>query len=84
MVEKSTHLEHLNEKLMQCTNELEASNNKIDILTKKVQELENERLITEKKVTDMSNKNHELSKLLQKIKDSLSKKEQVQLTFLLY
>lgn len=69
---------------MQCSNELEASNNKIDILSKKVQELDNERLTAEKKATDMSNTNHELSKLLQKMKDSLSKKEQVQLTFLLH
>ncbi|KMQ95178.1 protein cip2a [Lasius niger] len=77
VVEKSTNLEHLNEKLMQCSNELEASNNKIDILSKKVQELDNERLTAEKKATDMSNTNHELSKLLQKMKDSLSKKEQI-------
>lgn len=84
MIEKSTDLKHLNEKLTQCTNELETSNKKIDTLKVKIQELDNERSTAEKKATDMSNKNHELSKLLQKLKDSLSKKEQVQLIFLLY
>lgn len=63
---------------MECTKELEISNNKIDVLNKKVKELDNERLIIEAKATDMGNKNHELNKLLQKMKDSLSKKEQVQ------
>lgn len=77
VVEKSATLENLNEKLMQYTQELEASNNKNDILNKKVQELDNERLTADAKVVDMTNKNHELSKLLQKMKDSLSKKEQV-------
>lgn len=77
MIEKSTDLKHLNEKLMQCTNELETSNKKVDTLKVKIQELDTERLTAEKKATDMSNKNHELSKLLQKLKDSLSKKEQV-------
>lgn len=77
MVEKSTNLEHLNEKLMQYTKEMEASNSRIEILSKKIQELDNERLSAEAKVTDMSNKNHELTKLLQKMKDSISKKEQV-------
>jgi len=77
VVEKSANLEDLNEKLSQRTKELEASNNEIDILSKKVKELDNERLIAEAKATDMGNKNHELSKLLQKMKDSLSKKEQV-------
>lgn len=81
VIEKSTNLEDLNEKLTQCTKELEASNNKIDVLSKKVKELDNERLTAEAKVTDMGNKNHELSKLLQKMKDSLSKKEQVQYFF---
>lgn len=76
-MEKSTNLENLNEKLTQLTRELETSNNKIDILNKKVNELDNERLTAETKATDMSNKNHELSKLLQKMKESLSKKEQV-------
>lgn len=69
---------------MQCTSELEASNNKINILSNKIQELDNERLIGEKKVIDMSNKNHELNKHLQNMKDSLSKKEQVKLAFLLH
>ncbi|GAB1866513.1 Protein KIAA1524-like protein [Camponotus japonicus] len=77
VTEKSANLEHLNKKLIQCTNELEASNSKINILNKKIQELDNERLTAEKKVTDMSNKNHELSKHLQNMKDSLSKKEQI-------
>jgi len=81
VTEKSANLEHLNKKLIQCTNELEASNSKINILNKKIQELDNERLTAEKKVTDMSNKNHELSKHLQNMKDSLSKKEQVKLAF---
>lgn len=76
-MEKSTNLEDLNEKLMQRTKELEASNNKIDMLSKRVKELDNERLTAEAKATDMSDKNHELSKLLQKMKESLSKKEQV-------
>lgn len=77
MAEKSTNLEHLNEKLTQCIKDLDDSNNKIDILTKKIKELDNELLIAEAKATDMSNKNHELSKLLQKMQDSLSKREQV-------
>ncbi|XP_029668888.1 uncharacterized protein LOC115238883 [Formica exsecta] len=77
VIEKSTDLKHLNEKLTQCTNELETSNKKIDTLRVKIQELDNERSTAEKKATDMSNKNHELSKLLQKLKDSLSKKEQI-------
>lgn len=77
-MEKSTNLEDLNEKLTQLTKELEISNHKIDILNKKVKELDNERLTAEAKATDMGNKNHELSKLLQKMKESLSKKEQVQ------
>ncbi|KAG5317679.1 CIP2A protein, partial [Pseudoatta argentina] len=77
VAEKSTNLENLNEKLTQCTKDLEDSNNKIDILTKKIKELDNELLIAEAKATDMSNKNHELSKLLQKMQDSLSKKEQI-------
>jgi len=77
VAEKSTNLENLNEKLTQCTKDLEDSNNKIDILTKKIKELDNELLIAEAKATDMSNKNHELSKLLQKMQDSLGKKEQV-------
>ncbi|XP_025991978.2 uncharacterized protein LOC105203182 [Solenopsis invicta] len=75
--EKSINLEDLSEKLTQCTKELETSNNKIDVLSKKVKELDNERLTAEAKATDMGNKNHELSKLLQKMKDSLSKKEQI-------
>lgn len=78
MIEKSTNLEDLNEKLTQCTKELQDSNNKIDTLSTKVKDVDNERLTAEAKATDMSNKNHELSKLLQKMKDSLSKKEQVQ------
>lgn len=78
VTEKSTNLENLNEKLIQLTKELEVSNHKNDLLNKKVMELDNERLTAEAKATDMSNKNHELSKLLQKMKDSLSKKEQVQ------
>lgn len=78
MIEKATNLEDLNEKLMQRTQELEASNNKIDTLSKKVKELDNERLTAEAKAMDMGNKNHELSKFLQKMKESLSKKEQVQ------
>ncbi|KAL6439326.1 hypothetical protein ACFW04_003886 [Cataglyphis niger] len=77
VIEKSTDLKHLNEKLMQCTNELETSNKKVDTLKIKIQELDSERLTAEKKATDMSNKNQELSKLLQKLKDSLSKKEQI-------
>ncbi|KYN00114.1 PREDICTED: protein CIP2A homolog [Cyphomyrmex costatus] len=77
VAEKSTNLENLNEKLIQCTKDLEASNNKIDILNKKIKELDNECLIAETKATDMGNKNHELSKLLQKMQDSLSKKEQI-------
>ncbi|XP_072765120.1 protein CIP2A homolog L [Anoplolepis gracilipes] len=77
VTEKSTNLKQLNEKLMQCTNELEANNNKINTLNIKIQELDNERLTAEKKATDMDNKNHELSKLLQKMKDSLGKKEQI-------
>lgn len=77
-MEKSTNVEQLNERLAQRTQELETSNNKIDTLNKKIQELNNERLIVEAKVADMSNTNHELSKLLQKMKDSLTKKEQVQ------
>ncbi|KAL6260355.1 hypothetical protein P5V15_007885 [Pogonomyrmex californicus] len=77
VIEKSTNLEDLNVKLVQRTEELEASNNKIDILSKKIKELDNERLIADAKATDMGNKNHELSKLLQKLKDSLSKKEQI-------
>lgn len=76
-MEKSTNLENLNEKLLQLTKELEVSNHKIDLLNKKVKELDNERLTAEAKATDMGNKNHELSKLLQKMKESLSKKEQV-------
>lgn len=76
-------MERLNKKLIQYTNELETSNNKINILNKKIQELDNERLTAEKKATDMSNKNYELNKHLQNIKDSLSKKEQVKLVFLL-
>jgi len=67
----------LNENLLQRTKELQASNNKIDILNKRIQELDNEHLVAEAKITDMSNKNHELTKLLQKMKDSLGKKEQV-------
>lgn len=77
VVEKSTNLEHLNERLAQRTKELEASNNKIDVLNRKVQELDNERSTVEAKAVDMNNKNHELSKLLQKLKDSLAKKEHV-------
>ncbi|KYQ57917.1 Protein CIP2A [Trachymyrmex zeteki] len=77
VAEKSTNLEHLNEKLTQCIKDLDDSNNKIDILTKKIKELDNELLIAEAKATDMSNKNHELSKLLQKMQDSLSKREQI-------
>ncbi|EFN73679.1 Protein KIAA1524-like protein [Camponotus floridanus] len=77
VTEKSANLEHLNKKLIQCTNELEASKSKINILNKKIQELDNERLTAEKKATDINNKNHELSKHLQNIKDSLSKKEQI-------
>jgi len=67
----------LNENLLQRTKELQASNNKIDTLNKRIQELDNEHLAAEAKITDMSNKNHELTKLLQKMKDSLGKKEQV-------
>lgn len=78
MIEKSTNLEELNEKLIRRTKELEASNSKIDILNEKLKELDNERLTAETKATDMGNKNHELSKLLQKLKESHSKKEQVQ------
>ncbi|XP_011872879.1 PREDICTED: uncharacterized protein LOC105564808 [Vollenhovia emeryi] len=77
VVEKSTNLENLNEKLFKCTKELEASNNKINILDKQMKELSNECSIAEAKATDMGNKNHELSKLLQKMKESLSKKEQL-------
>lgn len=77
MVEKSANVEHLNEKLIQRTKELETSNNRIEILNKEIQKLNNERLSAEAKVTDMGNKNHELTKLLQKMKDSLGKKEQV-------
>ncbi|XP_071564296.1 uncharacterized protein [Temnothorax nylanderi] len=77
VIEKSANVENLNEKLIQRTKELEASNNQIDILSKKVKELDNERLAAEAKAMDMGNKNHELSKLLQKVKESLSKKEQI-------
>jgi len=77
VVEKSTNLEQLNEKLMQRTKEVEVSNNRIELLSKEIQEVDSERLSAQAKVTDMNNKNHELTKLLQKMKDSLSKKEQV-------
>lgn len=77
-MEKSTNVEHLNERLTQRTNELEISNNKIELLNRRVQELDNERVTAETKATDMNNVNRELNKVVQKMKDSLSKKEQVQ------
>jgi len=70
-------VEQLNENLVQRTKELQVCNNKIDTLNKRIQELENEYLAAEAKIMDISNKNHELTKLLQKMKDSLGKKEQV-------
>lgn len=81
VVEKSANVELLNERLAQRTNELEVSNNKIDMLNRRVQELDNERLTAETRATDMNNMNRELNKAVQKMKDSLSKKEQVQRYF---
>lgn len=77
MIEKSANVEHLNERLAQRTTELESSNNKIDILNRRVQELDNERVTAETKAKDMNNVIHELNKAVQKMKDSLNKKEQV-------
>lgn len=77
VLEKSANVEHLNERLAERSKELEASNSKIDILNKRIEELSNERLTAETKATDISNMNRELNKIVQKMKDSLSKKEQV-------
>ncbi|XP_032683852.1 uncharacterized protein LOC116850095 isoform X1 [Odontomachus brunneus] len=77
VVEKSANVDLLNERLTQRTSELEVSNNKIDMLNRRVQELDNERLTAETRATDMNNMNRELNKVVQKMKDSLSKKEQI-------
>lgn len=77
VTEKSANIEQLNSVNAQYKHELDTSNTKIEHLSKRVQELEVERMSMDTKIGELTNKNHELSKLLHKMQESLTKKEQV-------
>lgn len=57
--------------------ELDICKDKIETFTKQNAKLENELATMDKKSQELSSKNHEIAKLLHKMQEGLSKKEQV-------
>lgn len=75
--EKSDHLNEANARIK----DLETKNSEILVLQNTIKEMKIEMTTTEDLNKEMTSKNHELSKLLQKMQESITRKEQVRYCF---
>ena len=77
--DKSAQIARFENVLREHKEELEACKDKIESLMKKIVKCEGDYAAADQKCQELSTKNHEMTKMLHKMQDGLSKKEQVSL-----